>query len=103
MMRRITTTAGILAAAGALTLGMATSASAAHGDLRNSTWQVVNPSGCVVVPLEDNRFHVYNSTNEYALAYENNTCTGPVIDVIPPGGRSAGGAVAVLGRAVWVD
>lgn len=103
MMRRITTTAGILAAAGVLTLSMATSASAAHGDLRNSTWHIVNPSGCVVVPLEDNRFHVYNSTNEYALAYQNITCTGPVIDVIPPGGRSAEGAIAVLGRAVWVD
>lgn len=46
---------------------------------------------------------MYNSTNEYALAYETANCTGPVIDVIPPGGRSAGGAIAILGRAVWVD
>ncbi|GAA2350671.1 MULTISPECIES: hypothetical protein [Streptomyces] len=102
MMRRLTTTAGILAAAGALTLSMATSASAAHGDLFNSTWRVVNPTGCVRVQLEDNRFHVYNDTNEYALAYANNDCSGPVIDVIPPGGRSQEGEIAILGRAVWI-
>ncbi|MEU0839560.1 hypothetical protein ABZ370_08820 [Streptomyces sp. NPDC005962] len=102
MMRRLTTTAGILAAAGALVLGMATSASAAHGDLFNSTWRSVNPSGCISVPLEDNRFHVYNATNEYALAYMNNDCTGPVIDVIPPDGQSEGGEIAILGRAVWI-
>ncbi|MEU1799774.1 hypothetical protein [Streptomyces sp. NPDC019937] len=103
MMRRVTTTAGSLAAAGALVLGMAPSASAAHGDLFNSTWRVTNPSGCVAVPLESNSFHVYNQTNEYALAYQNNNCTGPVIDVIPPGGQAPGGAIAVLGRAAWIN
>ena len=101
-MRRITTTAGILAAAGALVLGMAPTASAAHGDLFNSTWRSVNPSGCIVVPLEDNRFHVYNATNEIALAYLNTDCTGPVIDVIPPDGQAEGGEIAILGRAVWI-
>ncbi|MFJ6658327.1 hypothetical protein ACIQNG_18470 [Streptomyces sp. NPDC091377] len=104
LMRRFSTAIGTLAFSGALALGIAAPAHAAHGDLTNRVgWHVSNPSGCVAVPLDNrNEFHLLNNTNEYALVYQNTSCTGPVIDVIAPGDRSNDDDSAVLGRAVYI-
>ncbi|MFC9427568.1 hypothetical protein [Streptomyces sp. NPDC056987] len=45
---------------------------------------------------------MWNFTDEYALVHQNTTCSGPVIEVIPPGGESSAGTVALLGRAVCI-
>ncbi|MFF8916155.1 hypothetical protein ACF08M_23205 [Streptomyces sp. NPDC015032] len=43
-----------------------------------------------------------NQTDAYVLEYQNTNCTGPVIEAIPPGGRSSG-VTAYLGRAVYIN
>ncbi|MEU5161214.1 hypothetical protein AB0G74_16630 [Streptomyces sp. NPDC020875] len=99
--RRITAAVGVLTSAGALVLGMTGPAHAAQGDIRNSGWHEINPSGCVEVPRQDNQFVVHNYTNEYALVYQTADCKGPVIEVIPPGGSSTDTS-RFLGRAVFL-
>ncbi|MFC4010007.1 hypothetical protein ACFOY2_22455 [Nonomuraea purpurea] len=80
----------------ALILAPAT-AEAAHGEFIFAGGQVVeNPSGCIEPRIRPLILH--NNTNEYALVYNGHNCTGQVIAVVPPGGRTT----QVLGSSVFV-
>ncbi|MFJ6138025.1 hypothetical protein [Kitasatospora sp. NPDC092286] len=86
-MRRAVTVFGALAAAGMMALAVLTSASAAHGTFVFGGGQVVeNPSGCVNADIWPLILH--NRTNEYAVVYSGPNCTGDVLTVVPPGGRT---------------
>ncbi|NYI04328.1 hypothetical protein [Allostreptomyces psammosilenae] len=83
-MRRIATTALVLAATGALALGTSPLASAATGTLHIAPNSYTNPSGCYnaqIWPLT-----IRNNTNETATVYSNPDCRGQVLGTVPPGG-----------------
>ncbi|MER7212063.1 hypothetical protein [Streptosporangium sp. NPDC000239] len=78
----------LLAALGAAALTLLpTTAMAAHGRLVFGGGQVVeNPSGCVDARLRP--LILRNETNEYALVYSGPNCTGQIVAVVQPGGRT---------------
>ncbi|MCX4870627.1 MULTISPECIES: hypothetical protein [unclassified Streptomyces] len=96
-MRRVATMLGTLAAAGMMAIALPGSASAAQGELIFGGGQVVeNPSGCIdarIWPLV-----LHNRTNEYAMVYSGPNCTGDVLAVVPPGGRT----VQEFGASVFI-
>lgn len=86
-MRRVATMLGTLAAAGMMAIALPGSASAAHGELIFAGGQVVeNPSGCIDAKIRPLILH--NRTNEYALVHSGPNCTGDIVAVVPPGGRT---------------
>ncbi|MFE7423941.1 hypothetical protein ACF1BP_33460 [Streptomyces sp. NPDC014735] len=96
-MRRVVTLFGSLAAAGMVAIASPTSAFAAHGTLVFGGGQVVqNPSGCVNAEIRP--LILSNHTNEYALVYGGPNCTGQVLAVVPPGGRT----IQEFGSSVFV-
>jgi hypothetical protein len=99
-MRRIMTAAGTLAISGAMALGIASPAFAAHGTLVVPGAVVENPSGCVNAVLRP--LVVRNETNEYALVYEGENCAGRVLEVIPPGGKSSDRYASEYGASVFL-
>lgn len=83
-MRGLVRVLGTLGAGAVIALGMSQSAYAAQGSLTVSGNTYQNPSGCYsgrYWPLI-----VQNDTDEYALIYDGQNCTGQVISVVPPGG-----------------
>ncbi|GAA2375247.1 hypothetical protein MTQ13_04555 [Streptomyces sp. XM4011] len=99
-MPRIAAVLGTLVTAGALALGAANPALAAHGELRAGGKTYTNPSGCLnggpIRPMT-----VINNTNEYAIIYDGPNCTGNVLEVVPPGGTSTGFGTE-FGASVYV-
>ncbi|NUS11131.1 MAG: hypothetical protein HOY69_06950 [Streptomyces sp.] len=95
-MRRLASVLGSVAAAGALALGFAGSASAATGTLVVSGTEYQNPSGCynaTIWPLQ-----VANRTNEPVLVFTGQNCSGDVLEVVVPGST----VVSEFGASVYV-
>ncbi|MEU9336504.1 hypothetical protein AB0D49_25580 [Streptomyces sp. NPDC048290] len=86
-MRRAMTMLGTLAVtAGAMALALPSPAYAAHGRFVLNSQLFTNPSGCI--EARSRPLSLQNQTNEYALVYDRPHCTGKVLAVVAPGGRT---------------
>ncbi|MEU8539004.1 hypothetical protein AB0C52_03225 [Streptomyces sp. NPDC048717] len=86
-MRRLATALGALAATALLSLALPGTASAANGQLFIAPDTTIrNPSGCYEAPVFP--LILRNQTNASALVHDGANCTGRVIAVVPPGGRT---------------
>ncbi|WP_405715713.1 MULTISPECIES: hypothetical protein [unclassified Streptomyces] len=95
-MRRALTAFGTLAAAAMLSVSVTQSAGAATGDLIINGKVHSNPSGC----FDSDRWPlgVDNRTDDLVLIFEDASCSGSVIAVVPPGSRQ----VSEFGASVFV-
>ncbi|MED7948331.1 hypothetical protein ACFVYP_10110 [Kitasatospora sp. NPDC058201] len=96
-MRRLVTVCGTLAAAGALTLALPTSALAAQGSLAVNGARYKHPSGCyegIRTPLT-----VTNQTDEPVSVFDAPGCGGSEIAVVLPGRQGT----YPTGRSVYID
>ncbi len=101
-MPRIAAVLGTLVTAGALALGAANPALAAHGELRAGGKTYTNPSGCLnggpIRPMT-----VINNTNEYAIIYDGPNCTGTSSKSYRRAARPPASAPSSARASTWPD
>lgn len=95
-MRRVATVLGSVAAAGALALGLAGSATAATGTLTINDKTYNDPGGCY--PSDSWPMRIINRTNEVVFIFEGSNCTGGPLQAVTPGS----GAISDFGGSVYI-
>ncbi|NUS74302.1 MAG: hypothetical protein HOQ05_12985 [Corynebacteriales bacterium] len=83
MKRMLGAAAVAFAAAGMVAIAAPATAQAADGVLVINEEAYIHPSGC----YESDRWPLFvrNHTDELAIVFDDPNCSGPVVEVVPPG------------------